>query len=284
MFAKVPLLYILCCIFFLSCAHTSEFFFDPFFFCLFFFGPFFCFVPYIRVRINCFRTTSPPRTPVRHRQRKTLSPNLLIVQKPVNVSPKSASHHYPCWGVIFLPLLAFCLLGLGKVGKCVVNVKKYERDLLKCEIQIRKWVESKFHEFWWMWKVVKCERWCGAQRKPDEVCQGRRQRCERRTAEVCPWFLSGILRPFCWSSQSFWGVGGEDWRVGSKIVLVFTFIRVLDVLEIDVVHGDWKLGFHSFLKLKKSCLLALLSLSVEQLTNRPLEGKFLAASWCENIF
>ena len=126
----------------------------------------------------------------------------------------------------FLPLLAFCLLGWCKVGKCVVDVKKYERHLLKCEIQIRKWVESKFHEFWWMWKVVKCERWCGAQRKPDEVCQGRRQRCERRTAEVCPWFLSGILRPFCWSSQSFWGVGGEDCRVGSKIVLVLTFIRV----------------------------------------------------------
>ena len=177
----------------------------------------------------------------------------------------------------FLPLLAFCLLGWCKVGKCVVDVKKYERHLLKCEIQIRKWVESKFHEFWWMWKVVKCERWCGAQRKPDEVCQGRRQRCERRTAEVCPWFLSGILRPFCWSSQSFWGVGGEDWRVGSKIVLVFTFIRVLDVLEIDVVHGDWKLGFHSFLKLKKF-LFTCLDISLRWTTDKLTSGGKISCS------
>ena len=64
------------------------------------------------------------------------------------------------------------------------------------------------NKFCWMWKVVKGERREMGGKLVD-VCQGKRQRCDRGTAKVCPW-LPGILSPFCWWSESSWG-GDGDW-------------------------------------------------------------------------
>ena len=69
---------------------------------------------------------------------------------------------------------------------------------------------------WDLVNVKTCETWeVGARSgKLEEVCQGRRQRCER-TGKVCPW-LSGILKPFYWWAESFWGGGAE-----AKITFTF---------------------------------------------------------------